>query len=114
MTMKTNTLILGTIALLLVSVPSVSSQDLRYLGRDAQDVRKGWIEMERQYYNVVVGTVISGWGTVTEVTDTHIITEYALTEAEKEELHRQGAAAYDVIRIKIPHESLRIGGAAVR
>ena len=112
--MKAKAVVLGTIALLVVSVSSVSSQDVRYLGRDAQDVRQGWIEMQGQYYHVVVGTVISGWGTVTEVADTHIVTEYALTETEKEDLRRQGAAVYNVVQIRIPHEAFRIGHGAVK
>jgi hypothetical protein len=112
--MKANALVLGTIVLLLVLVSSASSQDVRYHGKDAQDARKGWIAIQGQYYHVVVGTVISGWGTVTEVTDTHIITEYTLTEAEKEDVRRQGASVYNAVQIRIPHETFRIGHGAVR
>jgi hypothetical protein len=108
--MKAGTMILGTIILLFVSVSSVTSQELRFLGRDAVDSQKGWIQIQGQYYQVVVGTVISGWGTVTEIANSHLVTEYALTESEVEKLRNQGAAVYRVLQVKIPHEDLRLRG----
>jgi hypothetical protein len=108
--MKAGTMILGTIILLFVSVSSVTSQELRFLGRDAVDSQKGWIQIQGQYYQVVVGTVISGWGTVTEIANSHLVTEYALTESEVGKLRNQGAAVYRVLQVKIPHEDLRLRG----
>ena len=64
--------------------------------------------MSGQEYEVSVGTVIPGWGTVKQITDRHLIVQRVLSEEEKEELARQGAAVYDVLEIRIPHSDLRL------
>jgi hypothetical protein len=97
---------LGGVVFLLVSASVLSGQELRYLGRDVQDVKKGWIEMQGQYYEVVAGTAISGWGTVIDVSESYLIMQHTLTETEKDNLRRQGAAVYNVNQIKIPNEGL--------
>jgi hypothetical protein len=51
---------------------------------------------------------IPDYGTVTQITDTHLIVERRLSDSEKEDLKRRGAAAYSVIETRIPREDLRL------
>lgn len=55
-----------------------------------------------------VGTVIPGQGTVVRITDKYLIVERRLTDLEKQDLERQGAAVYEVLETRIPRYDLRI------
>ena len=87
--------------------PFAGAQDLHYLGKFAGR-QAGLIRMSGQHYEVTEGTVIPGWGSVKMMTDSHLILHIVLSEADKQELARQGAAVYDILQIEISHENLRL------
>jgi hypothetical protein len=105
--MKTLRSIVLLVALGLSSVSSGEAQQLQYWGREG-GAPTGWIELgHERYYEVEPGTDISAWGRVKEVHDDRIVVEQVRTEAEKRELHEQGALVYDVLEIHILREDLR-------
>jgi hypothetical protein len=85
----------------------VQAGDVVYLGKFAGE-EVGLIRIEGQDHEVSVGTMIDHWGTVTEITDTHVVIRRVLSEVEKADLEAQGAAVYDAIRIYLPHQGLRV------
>ena len=105
--MKRMTMLLSFFVFLLVSAPFADTQDVHYLGKFI-DREGALIRVSGQEYEVAVGTVIPGWGTVKQITDRHLIVQRVLSEEEKEELARQGAAVYDILEIHIPHSDLRL------
>ena len=111
--MKRMTMLLSFLAFLVVSAPFAAAQDVHYLGKFI-DREGALIRVAGQEYEVSVGTVIPGWGTVKQITDRHLIVERVLSEEEKEELARQGAAVYDILEIHIPHSDLRLVPVPVR
>ncbi len=111
--MKGMTLFLFFFIFLLVSASFAQTQEVRYLGRFI-DREAALIRLSGQDYEISEGTVIPGWGTVKQITDTHLIVQRVLSEAEKEELAGQGAAVYDILEIHIPHDDLRIVPVPVR
>ena len=52
--------------------------------------------------------MIQGWGTIRQITETHLVLDKTLSEEDKEELRLQGAAVYDILQILVPHEALRV------
>ncbi|HAR95668.1 MAG TPA: hypothetical protein DCR97_06870 [Deltaproteobacteria bacterium] len=102
-------LLLGVSGLLVMAVISAFNgvaEEIRYIGKlNGQDAAVVTAGYEIQ---VSVGTSIPGCGTVTQITDTHLIVERRLSDSEKEALKRQGAAAYSVIETHIPREDLRL------
>jgi len=105
--MKRMILLLSFLAFSVVSAPFAEAQDIHYLGKFI-DRGGALIWVSGQEYEVSVGTVIPGWGTVKQITDRHLIVQRILSEEEKEELARQGAAVYDVLEFHIPHRDLRL------
>ncbi len=85
----------------------VAAQELHYLGKFTGR-QAGLIRISGQHYEVTEGTVIPGWGAVKMMTDSHLILHIVLSEADKQELARKGAAVYDILQIEIPHENLRL------
>ena len=98
---------LSFLSFLVVSAPLAEAQDVHYLGKFI-DREGALIRVAGQEYEVSVGTVIPACGTVTQITDRHLIVQRVLSEEEKEELARQGAAVYDILEIHIPHSDLRL------
>jgi hypothetical protein len=105
--MKAAAVALSFLVSLFVLNPFVGAQELHYLGKFAGR-QAGLIRMSGQHYEVTEGTVIPGWGSVKMMTDGHLILHIVLSEADKQELARQGAAVYDILQIEIPHENLRL------
>ena len=105
--MKSMTLLFSVLALLLGSPSFADAQGIQYLGK-LIDREAGLIRMSGQDYEVSEGTVIPGWGTVKEITDRLLILQRVLSEAEKEEIARQGGAIYEILEIHLPHQDLRL------
>ena len=105
--MKGMTLLVSVFAFLVVSASFADAQEIQYLGK-LSGREAGLIRMSGQDYEVSEGTVIPGWGTVKEITDRHLILQRVLSEAEKEEIARQGGAIYEILEIHLPHQDLRL------
>lgn len=84
-----------------------TAQEIHYLGRFPER-GTGLIRILGQHYEVAEGTVIANWGTVAAVTQNDLILQVVLSEAEKQELARKGAAVYDILQIHIPREDLKL------
>lgn len=96
----------GLLVILALSPLAVKAEEVSYIERlSNQDATVVIAGKESQ---VSVGTSIPDCGTVTQITDTHLIMERRLSDSEKEELKRQGAAPYSVIETRIPREDLRL------
>lgn len=111
--MKRMTMLLSFCTFLVVSIPFAEAEDVHYLGKFI-DREGALIWISGQEYEVSEGSVIPGWGTVKEITDRHLIVQRVLSEEEKEEMARQGAAVYDILEIHIPHRDLRLVPVPVR
>jgi hypothetical protein len=83
------------------------AQEVHYLGKSSGQ-ETGLIQISGKNYEVSEGSLIPGWGTVRQITETHLVLDKALSEEDKEELRLQGAAVYDILRILVPHEALRV------
>ena len=105
--MKATGVTLSFLFSLFVSSPFVGAQELHYLGKFAGR-QAGLIRMSGQDFEVTEGTVIAGWGAVKMLTDSYLILHIVLSDADKQELVRKGAAVYDILQIEIPHENLRL------
>ena len=105
--MKPIALSFSFIAFLLAFTSLVDAQELHYLGK-SQGQETGWIQISGKDYEVSVGSLIPGWGTIRQITETHLVMDKALSEGDKEELRLQGAAVYDVLQILVPHEARRV------
>lgn len=91
---------------LLVVAHSARSDDIRYMGRIV-GANAGRAQVSGKNVDLLPGTSIPGWGTVTEITDTHLLLQRELTDRDRGELRRQGAADYEILEITIPREDLR-------
>ena len=96
-----------SVVFLIVFVSFANSQEVQYLGKFS-DRDAGVIRISGQDYEVSEGSVIQGWGTVKQITDTHLILQLVVSDEEKAELARAGAAMYDILEIHLPHEDLRV------
>jgi hypothetical protein len=85
----------------------VYPQDLHYLGKSSGQ-ETGWIQISGKDYEVAEGTLIPGWGTIRQITETHLVIDKTLSEEDKEDLRLQGAAVFDVLQILVPHEARRV------
>jgi hypothetical protein len=105
--MKRFLLFCAFLAFWLVPGFSLNAEDLSYLGKfEGEEV--GLVRIADRDYEVSVGTVLEGRGTVKEIMDTHLIIERVLSDTERAELEFQGAAVYDAVHIYIPHHDLRV------
>ena len=105
--MKRIALSLSFLVFMLGFLPQIDAQEVHYLGKLGGG-EGGLIQISGKDYEVSEGTLITGWGTVRQITDTHLILDKALSEEDKEALTFQGAAVYDVLQIQIPHETIRV------
>jgi hypothetical protein len=105
--MKSMMWLVSVFAFLVVSASFADAQEIQYLGK-LIGREAGLIRMAGQDYEVSVGTVIPGWGTVHQITDRHLILQRVLSEEEKEEIARQGGAIYGILEIHLPHQDLRL------
>jgi hypothetical protein len=83
------------------------TQEVHYLEK-LVDREAALIQISGQEYEVSLGTLVPGWGTVRQITDSHLILDHPLSQEEKDELWFQGAAEYDTLQIRIPHEAIRV------
>jgi hypothetical protein len=95
------------LAFLLASTSLVYPQELHYLGK-SRGQETGWIQISGKDYEISEGFLIPGWGTVRQITETHLVLDKALSEEDKEGLRLQGGTVYDILQIHIPHKALRV------
>jgi hypothetical protein len=92
---------------LLSAVSPADAQSLKYLGRHPGEPR-GVIEQNGQQHEVVPGTQVPGWGQIQDMTDEQLVIDHYLTDDEKGQLRAQGAEIYDVSRVRVPREDLKV------
>ena len=95
------------LAFLLTFISLVDAQEIHYLGK-ISDQETGLIQLSGKDYEVSEGSLIPGWGTIRQITDTHLVLVKSLSEEDKEALRLQGAAVHDILQIHIPHKALRV------
>ena len=88
--MKPIVLSISFLAFLLAITSLVYAQDLHYLGKSSGQ-ETGWIQISGKDYEISEGFLIPGWGTVRQITETHLVLDKALSEEDKEGLRLQGA-----------------------
>jgi len=104
--MKTYGALWGILIVWLWSAAVVQAQEFRYLG-PSPSMTTGRIELAPgQVREVSVGDEIPGWGRVIVITETHLVVERRLSEAEQERLRSQGMAVYTVLELRIPRADL--------
>jgi len=88
-----------------VGMPAAAGE-LKYLGKSTTPGR-GHILHGGQAYEVDRDTDIPGWGRVKDITETTLVVDYELTDADKEQIRAVGGAPHDVKRTLILRDDLR-------
>ena len=96
--------LIATFALAL-GVSAAPAGELKYLGKSAT-VGFGHILHDGRPYEVGPGWEIPGWGRVQEITDTTLVVDYQLSDADKERTRAAGGAPHDVKRALILRDDL--------
>jgi hypothetical protein len=86
----------------------VCAEPLKYLGKHPADPAQGVVEQNGVQYSVAPGSDVPGWGQVREIADDTLVIDRHLTDAEKDDLRARGAQVYDISRVRVPREDLRV------
>jgi hypothetical protein len=77
------------------------AQELRYLGLGSPTT--GWIELAPGLATeITVGADIPGWGRVAAISESHLVLQWPVSDADQQRLRSQGMAAYDMLELHIP------------
>jgi hypothetical protein len=90
-----------------VLAPGAFAEPLKYLGK-YPDQARGVIEQNGVQYDVQPGTDVPGWGQVQAVGDESLVIDHHLSDAEKDDLRTRGAEVYDISRVRVPREDLKV------
>lgn len=93
---------------LAVTATWASAEPPKYLGKHPADPARGVIEQDGVQFEIVPGTEVPGWGQVQAIGDETLIIDRHLSEAEKEDLRAHGAPVYDISRVRVPREDLKV------
>jgi hypothetical protein len=108
--MKIASLASSSMVVWFVCVSVGHAEQLRYWGQPQPGAATGLIQLGASHYaGIEVGTEIPGWGRVTRMSDSYLVIEQVLTDAQRDALARQGAMVHDVLEIHVPREDQRRG-----